>query len=148
MRLNFEPRPPDLGAQSLSHWATREVPVLPFFLVSLTSINCLSINKDHKGQFASYQPCGIVKDTSDLVRRAWSLNIKSPAIGLWLGLYFLNYCSLILKILWIIPPSSQSREGPMSCVKSDLHVSCISCIGRWVLYHSTTWEGIHGCIPL
>ena len=28
--------------------------------------------------------------------------------------------------------SSQSRD--------PIHVSCISCIGRWILYHCTTWE--------
>ena len=28
--------------------------------------------------------------------------------------------------------SSQSRD--------QTHVSCVSCIGRWILYHFTTWE--------
>ena len=34
--------------------------------------------------------------------------------------------------------SSYSRES--SQPRDQTHVSCISCIGRWILYHCTTWE--------
>ena len=27
-----------------------------------------------------------------------------------------------------------------SQTKDQTHVSCVSCIGRWILYHCTTWE--------
>ena len=38
LRPGIEPRPPALGAQSLSHWATREVPSVPrFFWSSLST---------------------------------------------------------------------------------------------------------------
>ena len=37
---------------------------------------------------------------------------------------------------WVAMPScrgsSQSRD--------QTHVPCVSCIGRWILYHFTTWE--------
>ena len=28
------------------------------------------------------------------------------------------------------------------------YISCISCIGRWILYHCATWEALYGNIPL
>ena len=34
--------------------------------------------------------------------------------------------------------SSGTRHGT--------HVSCVSCIGRWILYHCTTWEALNGLI--
>ena len=30
-------------------------------------------------------------------------------------------------------------------LRDRIHVSCISCIGRWILYHYATWE-VHLCV--
>ena len=37
---------------------------------------------------------------------------------------------------WVAMPSS----GGCSLPRAQTHVSCISCIGRWVLYHWTIWD--------
>ena len=39
---------------------------------------------------------------------------------------------------WVATSSSRGS----SCPRDWTHVSCISCIGRWILYHCTTWEAI------
>ena len=35
-----------------------------------------------------------------------------------------------------------SSRGSLQ-LRDQTHTSCISCIGRWVLYHCTTWEVLH-----
>ena len=40
----------------------------------------------------------------------------------------------ILK--WVAMPSSRESSQP----KGQTHVSCYSCLGRWILYHCSTWE--------
>ena len=37
---------------------------------------------------------------------------------------------------WVAIPSSRESSQP----RDQAPVSCISCIGRWILYHFTTWE--------
>ena len=37
---------------------------------------------------------------------------------------------------WVAMPSSRGSSWP----RDWTHISCISCIGRWALYHWTTWE--------
>ena len=39
---------------------------------------------------------------------------------------------------WVAMPSTRGSSWP----KNRSHISCISCIGRWVLYHCTTWESL------
>ena len=43
----------------------------------------------------------------------------------------------ILK--WFPFPSSSGSSQP----KDRTLISCISCIGRWILYHWTTWEALY-----
>ena len=40
----------------------------------------------------------------------------------------------ILK--WLVMPSSRESSRP----RDRTHISCSSCLGRWVLYHRATWE--------
>ena len=44
---------------------------------------------------------------------------------------------------WVAMPSSRGSFSP----RDRTHVSYISCIGRWVLYSSATWEALLGYIP-
>ena len=37
---------------------------------------------------------------------------------------------------WVVMPSSRGSSWP----RDRTHISCISCIGKQVLYHCTTWE--------
>ena len=39
---------------------------------------------------------------------------------------------------WVAMPSSRVSSQP----RDQIHVSCISCIGTWILYHCTTWEAL------
>ena len=39
---------------------------------------------------------------------------------------------------WIAMFSSRVSSQP----RNQIHVSCISCICRWILYHCTTWEAL------
>ena len=39
---------------------------------------------------------------------------------------------------------SYSR-GSSSRPRDWTHVSCVSCIGRWILYHCATWKALKGC---
>ena len=39
---------------------------------------------------------------------------------------------------WVAISSSRGSLRP----RDRTHVSCISCVGRWVLYHWATWEGV------
>ena len=41
---------------------------------------------------------------------------------------------------WVAISSSRGSSQP----RDWTHVSCISCIGRWILYHFTNWEGCYG----
>ena len=41
---------------------------------------------------------------------------------------------------WLAISYSRGSSQP----KDGTHVSCISCIGRWVLYNSATWEAQQG----
>ena len=42
---------------------------------------------------------------------------------------------------WVAMPSSRGSSQP----RDQTHVSCISCIGRRILYHCTTWEVLNFC---
>ena len=42
----------------------------------------------------------------------------------------------ILK--WVVISSSRGSSRP----RDRTHVSCVSCIGRWILYHWATWEAL------
>ena len=42
----------------------------------------------------------------------------------------------ILK--WVVISSSRGSSRP----RDQTHVSCVSCIGRWILYHWATWEAL------
>jgi len=42
---------------------------------------------------------------------------------------------------WFAISSSRGSSQPRDC----MHISCISCIGRWVLYHCVTWEARDVC---
>ena len=37
---------------------------------------------------------------------------------------------------WVVMPSSRGSSWP----SDQIHNSCVSCIGRWVLYHFAAWE--------
>ena len=37
---------------------------------------------------------------------------------------------------WVATPFSRRSSPP----RDQTHISCISCIGRWILYHWTSWE--------
>ena len=37
---------------------------------------------------------------------------------------------------WVAMPSSRESSQP----RGRTHVSCYSCIGRWILYHCSSWE--------
>ena len=41
---------------------------------------------------------------------------------------------------WVAISSSRGSSQP----RYWTHVSCISCIGRWILYHQATWEAYSG----
>ena len=40
---------------------------------------------------------------------------------------------------WVAMPSSRGSSQP----RDQTHISYVSCIGRWVLHHHTTWEALH-----
>ena len=40
---------------------------------------------------------------------------------------------------WVAISSSRASSQP----RDQIHVSCVSCIGRQVLYHYATWEDIY-----
>ena len=42
---------------------------------------------------------------------------------------------------WVAISSSRGSSQPRYC----MHISCISCIGRWVLYHCAIWEARFSC---
>ena len=37
---------------------------------------------------------------------------------------------------WVVTSSSRGSSQP----RDQTHVSCVACIGRWMLYHWATWE--------
>ena len=39
---------------------------------------------------------------------------------------------------WVVICHSRGSSQP----RDWTHVSCVSCIGRWILYHSATWESL------
>ena len=39
---------------------------------------------------------------------------------------------------WVVMPSSRGSSWP----RDWTHVSCVPSIGRWILYHGTTWEAM------
>ena len=39
------------------------------------------------------------------------------------------------RLTWVAPSSSWGSSPP----RDQTHVSCISCTGRWILYHWATW---------
>ena len=50
----------------------------------------------------------------------------------------------ILGWVAIFPTPADRSSQP----RDWIHVSCVSCIGRWILYHCTTWEAFQSLIPL
>ena len=69
-------------------------------------------------------------------------------------------CSVVsssLRSLNCRPPGSsvhgviQARileRVPISYSRDKTHISCISCIGRQILYHCATWDGITGSMDM
>ena len=45
---------------------------------------------------------------------------------------------------WVAIPSSRAS----SWLRDRSRVSCISCVGRWVLYHWATWEAPWKCVDI
>ena len=44
---------------------------------------------------------------------------------------------------WVAISYSRGSSWP----NDGIHISCISCIGRWILYHCTTWEAhVYACL--
>ena len=46
-------------------------------------------------------------------------------------------------LAWVANSPSRGSSRP----RDQAYASCISCIGRWILYHSTTWEA-HPSVPV
>ena len=78
--------------------------------------------------------------------------------GVWVGVCAQSCLILCDPMVWNLPGSSvhgisqarklewvaisYSRES--SQPRDQTHISCISCIGRWILYHWTIWEALSG----
>ena len=57
--------------------------------------------------------------------------------GLWPGS---SVCEILQAriVEWVAMPSSRESSQP----RDWIHISYVSCTGRWILYHKITWEAL------
>ena len=78
------------------------------------------------------------------------------------SIYHLSVCARSLTCVWLfVNPWTVAQQASLSMgfprqeywkisssrgsswLKEGTHVSWVSCIGRWILYHCTTWEALN-----
>ena len=121
----MEPRPPALGAQNLSHWTIRDIPICLFLVCFISKetgaqkghdiVPSLTVHNWQKMLVA--QSCLTLCNPMDCSSPGSSVHRISQA-----------------RILeWVAISFSRGSSWPTDWTR-------VSCIGRKILYHCTIWE--------
>ena len=127
----IEPGPPALGAGSLSHWTTREVPGSSFVDLIWLGSNSISVSKLSKlNKFADTQKNHIVsiKFKSVLHKFTRHINVsnKSSFKFLLKLIYVRKLCEIIFMVLWKVSSSTQNFVPLYLGYKSAFPFFCLS----------------------